>query len=303
MWSAVRGLGSTKRRSAVAIISALAAVLGPAAVGGAAVPGENGRIAFDRYSNGSFFADIYSMKPDGSDLTKLTRRSPQDDDVQPAYSPDGKLIAWTRGDHVWLMKSDGSQKRRLTRTGNNTGVAFAPSGKKLIWTQGVNSHSYIKVMKTDGSDKRRLGVEGLNPAYSPDGQWIAFDRYNGVEDDIYTVYRNGKSELNLTASQSGDALHPDWSPDGQTIVYYHAVSGSYDIYSMDPGGGNVLPLVQGTADQMYPVVSPDGEQVVFQNEASDTDFDIWTSGLTPSTPDQRTFDPVGYDEFPAWQPR
>ena len=73
-------MGSRKRSAAVAIIAATVAALGLASLGGAAVPGKNGRIAFDRYSNGSFFADIFTMKPDGSDLTKLTRRSPEDDD-------------------------------------------------------------------------------------------------------------------------------------------------------------------------------------------------------------------------------
>ncbi len=63
------------------------------------------------------------------------------------------------------------------------------------------------------------------------------------------------------------------------------------------------PIVQGTVDQMRPVVSPDGEQIVFQNRASATDFDLWTAGLTPSTPDQLTSDPAAFDEFPAWQPR
>ncbi len=216
-------MGSKKDRFAVSIIAAIVAALGLASLGGAAVPGKNGRIAFDRYSNGSVFADIFTMKPDGSDLTKLTRRSPEYLDEQPAYSPDGKRIAWTRDDHIWLMNSDGSGKRRLTRSGVNYGVAFAPSGKKLIWTHIVGSHSYINVMKPDGSDRRRLGVEGLNPAYSPDGQWIAYDADNGAEDDIFTVYRNGESELNLTASQAGQARHPDWSPDGQTIVYQRSV--------------------------------------------------------------------------------
>ncbi len=299
---------SRRRWSAVTIIAAIVAALGLAAGGGAAVPGENGRIAFDRFSNGSDTADIYSMKPDGSGLINLTRHSPNDYDEEPAYSPDGKQIAWTRDDDIWLMNSDGSGKRRLTRTEVNYGVAFAPSGKKLIWTQVVGVHTYIKVMKFDGTDKRNLGVEGLNPAYSPDGQWIAFDRDNGAEDDIYTVYRNGESELNLTASQDGQARHPDWSPDGQTIVYQRDVPGGgmdmgYDIYTMDPGGANVLPIVQGTVDQTNPVVSPDGEQIVFQNRASNTDWDLWTAGLTPSTPDQLTSDPAALDEFPAWQPR
>ena len=54
-----------------------------------------------------------------------------------------------------------------------------------------------------------------------------------------------------------------------------------------------LPIVQGTVDQTNPVVSPDGEQIVFQNRASNTDFDLWTAGLTPSTPDQLTSDPAG----------
>jgi Tol biopolymer transport system component len=298
-------LGSRKRRSAVAIIAATVAALGLASLGGAAVPGQNGRIAFDRYSNGSFFADIFTIRPDGSDLIKLTRRSPEDDDRLPAYSPNGKRIAWSRDDDIWLMNSDGSGKLRLTRTGVDYDVAFSPTGRKLIWTHVVGQHSYLKVMKLDGSGARRVGVEGLNPAYSPDGQWIAYDRDNGPEDDIYTAYRNGESELNITASQSSDARHPDWSPDGQTIVYqrYPSGGGSFDIYTMDPGGGNVMPIVEGTADQMSPVISPDGTQIVFENRASDTDFDLWTAGLTPSTPDQLTSDPAGYDEFAAWQPR
>ena len=292
-------MGSRKHRSAVAIIAATVAALGLASLAGAAVPGQNGRIAFDRYSNGSDFADIFTIKPDGSDLTKLTRNSPEDDDVEPAYSPDGKRIAWSRDSDIWLMNSDGSGKRRLTRTGADYGVAFSPTARKLIWTHVVGQHSYLKVMKPDGSGKRRVGVEGLNPAYSPDGQWIAYDRDN----DIYTAYRNGESELNLTASQDL-ARHPDWSPDGQTIVYQRWVpGGEYDIYTMDPGGGNVTPIVQGTVDQQYPVISPNGARIVFENRASDTDFDLWAAGLTPSTPDQLTSDPAAYDEFPAWQPR
>ncbi len=285
------------------IIAATVACLGSAAVGGAAVSGENGRIAFDRFANGSNTGDIYSMKPDGSRLINLTRRSPNNDDEEPAYSPDGNQIAWTRDDNIWLMNSDGSGKRPLTSNRSNWGVAFAPSGKKLIWNQIVNFESYIKTMKLDGSNKRNLVVDGLHPTYSPDGDWIAFDRSNFASTDIYTVYRNGESELNLTASQA-TASHPDWSPDGQTIVYQLAVPGSgSDIYKMDPSGGNIVPLVQGAVDQRNPVVSPDGEQIVFQNRASNTDWDLWTAGLTPSTPDQLTSDPAALDEFPAWQPR
>src|SRR5438093_13303284 len=103
--------GTLTLTAVVAVGSAL--WLAPSA--GAAFPGQNGRIVFDRYVGASTYADIIKVKPDGSDAIKLTRHSPSNDDYQPACSPDGQKITWTRDGDIWIMNDDGTGQRRLTR--------------------------------------------------------------------------------------------------------------------------------------------------------------------------------------------
>ena len=68
-------------------------LLGLAAPAQAAFPGENGHIAFESEAEGN--GEIFVMKPDGSAQTNLAN-NPDDPDVLPSYSPDGRRIAFSR---------------------------------------------------------------------------------------------------------------------------------------------------------------------------------------------------------------
>src|SRR5688500_13631807 len=102
----------------------------------ATYPGNNGKIAFDRYVNNGSVNWIFVVNPDGSGLTKLRRGG------DPAWSPDGRRIA------------------------------FALSGDDAQCTGCMDGG--IAVMKPDGTDFERLTASGGMPAWSPNGNRIVF---------------------------------------------------------------------------------------------------------------------------------
>src|SRR6059036_1470460 len=78
----------------------------------AAFPGANGGIAFSSVTAGD--ADIYTMSPDGSGLTRLTRS--RIDEFEPAWSANGKRLAYTSGGQVYLMNADGTHKVNVSNS-------------------------------------------------------------------------------------------------------------------------------------------------------------------------------------------
>jgi Tol biopolymer transport system component len=195
-----------------------------------------GLIAFTAASeNGNL--DVYTMRPDGSELTNLTKNPAQD--VNPFWSPDGRRIAFESDregfTHIFLMDTDGSNVLQLT-----SGEAqhqfpnanpWSPDGSRLLFTEWSPEGEKwtLSIIGVDGQNKTPLAQVPntyINPSWSPDGQQVAFladDPQNLGGNRIYVVDADGHNRRDLTESlQANEQLSTsmyDWSADGRSIFF------------------------------------------------------------------------------------
>jgi Tol biopolymer transport system component len=187
--------------------------------------------------------DIFTLRPDGSGLVKLTDSAGFSADA--GYSPDGRWIVFDsdRGDNpaqqgIYVMAAaDGSRLRRVTTlpAGDEVDSAprFSPDGRRIVFTRyrpldggEGQSLSALFVVRPDGSGLRQITGWDLRAGdadWSPDGRWIVFETQN-LFGDVQVVKPDGSKLTNITHNvvegerQEGSA-DPVWSPDGRTILF------------------------------------------------------------------------------------
>jgi TolB protein len=177
---------------------------------------------------GSQAWDIYVMNSaDGGTVTRLTDRAGPD--VDPAWSPDGKQVAFVSGrdadgvedtSDLYAVTLDGLQVTRLTAEGTRVGEpSWAPGGKQIAFTAGDfdANDTDVFVVNADGTQVTRL-TEGPNspgadaaPTWSPDGKQIAFTSTRaGDTREIYIMNANGTAVTRLTYNAVED-WEPAWN--------------------------------------------------------------------------------------------
>jgi TolB protein len=169
--------------------------------------------------------DIYNITADGNTLVQLTRGPNHAMNVEPAISPDGKIIAFSSDragrPHIFTMNTDGTGVKRLT---------FA-------------------------------GKYNASPVWSPDGKTIAFAGYDSDHFDVFTMNADGSGLKRLTDSRkaSGKAANnegPTWSPDGRHIMFSSDRTGKYQLYVVSPDGSNERRITEDSLTWDKPKWSP-----------------------------------------------
>lgn len=209
------------------------------------------------------FFEIYATDLDGSNPKKLT--DARGYDAEGSYSPDGQWIAFASNRHayteslskedaerfaidksfmldIYIMKSDGSDVRRLTTSkGYDGGPFFSPDGKRICWRRfdekGLTAEIYT--MNIDGSDEKRLtslNAMSWAPFYHPSGEYLIFttNRHGFTNFELYLIDVDGKSEpVRVTTTPGFDGL-PVFMPDGKRIAFTSSRGGSKgQIYFAD----------------------------------------------------------------------
>lgn len=213
----------------------------------ATFPGRNGLIAFvsNRHpllESPQFFAvDVGGGRPEM--LTGIAQ-----DAAWGTPSPDGRLVAFTREDGIWLMNADGSGQRLLAPRGSDP--VWSPDGSTIAYELGARS---LWTVRVDSSEIRLLSLAARNPSWSPSGRQLSFeaglDSY-GDAHGVQVAHADGTNARWL----AGEARQPAWSPNGGLIAY-SSVRGPphkrrYGIYVVRPDGtgrrrldaGSYLPI-------------------------------------------------------------
>lgn len=144
------------------------------------------------------------------------------DDAAPAFSPDGRWIAFARGSskraNIWVMRASGSDQRQLTRSNaGDADPAWSPDGDTVAFSRLRSGWRYLYAVPAAGGEARRLTAHrGAQPAFSPDGGWLAFTgRVGNAHDDngleLFVMRVDGTGIRRLTHNRSAD-FDPAWRP-------------------------------------------------------------------------------------------
>ena len=102
------------------------------------------------------------------------------------------------------------------------------------------------------------------PAWSPDGQQIAFSSSRDGNHEIYVMEKDGSNPRRLTNSKRNHKS-PAWSPNGRHIAFSSDRAGNYDIYVMAADGSSPRRLTNHEKGDVQPAWSSDGQHIAFSS--------------------------------------
>jgi hypothetical protein len=245
-------------------------------------PQLEGRLVFQVSSGGP----IYVINADGSALRRLT------DGLDPAWSPDGKDIAFTRWRNPWgvyLIKPDGSDEKRLVDGAQFKEVAWSADGSTVAVTINSASAEPIEIcffgfcFTLQGPSLGQMWTANLDDgallSLPLDDRAVHAPTWSPVENRIVYAGDRGLSWIDLDTMKKGHFdggsawdTSPTFSPDGRQVAFMGRVHDHWEVFVMNANGSGrqqltyADPGMQHPANSVAPTWSPDGESIAFLSD-------------------------------------
>ncbi|CAK0772616.1 Tol-Pal system periplasmic protein TolB [Gammaproteobacteria bacterium] len=200
--------------------------------------------------------------------------SSQDPLLSPAWSPDGRRIAYVSFENrqaaVYVQDVLGGHRKRVSASpGINSAPAWSPDGRQLALTLSKDGSPNVYVMDLGSRSLRKL-TDGLaistEAAWSPDGRSILFTSDRGGHPQIYRIPAAGGSPERVTFANNYNA-RSSFSPDGRSLAVMTRVGGAFRIGVMDLQSKQLKVLSDGSQDQS-PSFAPNGAMLIYAASGS-----------------------------------
>jgi len=244
------------------------------------------------------------------------RISDPQEDRAPAWSPNGRLIAFEREEtrdpaggpanlsDIFVTNPQGRHLRNVTRLAGanvNYGPSWSPDGTKLAFVAASHGGA-LEIVNGDGtgatvvvavSEPDELG----RPSWSPDGQRLLYSSVRGANlSAVYVVGVDGRNEQKLIDS----ATDPVWSPDGGQIAYLAVQGGAESVAVADADGSNQRVLRSGESLFGHLAWSPDGAWIAFGSRQGTS---LHLMMIRPDGSGEHPASTGGVQAYdPAWRP-
>jgi TolB protein len=196
-------------------------------------------------------------------ITNLTQVTNEEGlEFDPSVGPDGRVYFGSDRAgflEIWAMPISGGGIQQVTTSAvlsADTGPDVSPDGNSLVLISNrVAGHWNIWKMSlgTRGMTQLTNGRnDSIEPAWSPDGQRIAFVQYDkDVHPYVWIMDEDGRNTVQLAPGRS-----PDWAPDGERIVYARETkAGNFDIWTMSKDGTNAIQITSEPEKQEFWLIS------------------------------------------------
>ena len=236
--------------------------------------------------------DLFAQRIDGAKAIPLTADC-DEDDYDPAYSPDGRSIAYRSecgGGGVFVMGATGESGRRVTDFG--FAPAWSPDGRELaVVTEQLegptsrSSTSQLWAVNVESGVRRKVSDhDAMSPTWAPDGKRIAFWglKGDGFQRDLWSVAADGSESAPDSAFAILDDPPLDWAPvysrDGRWLYFCSTRGGTFNLWrlALEPATGKPRGEPEAlTAPSSWAgpfALSADGRTAVFVDRNIETEI-------------------------------
>jgi len=195
----------------------------------------------------------------------------------PSLAPDGSFFLYAKesgGDlDIFWQRVGGGNPRNLTEDSqvDDSQPAVSPDGQRVAF-RSERDGGGLFLMGATGESVVRLAQQGYDPAWSPDGAWIAYateevtdPRRRNINSEVWRIRIADGARERVSAH---DGVQPSWSPNGSRIAFWGLRDGTSQrvVWTVPAAGGEPVAVTDGRAIDWNPVWSPDGRHLYFVSD-------------------------------------